>query len=151
MSEEIKLNVGCGGNILQGWRNTDADMDISKPLPYPDNSVEAILAEHVGEHLTAPQFFGFMEEAYRVLKRGCVLRVCVPELARLSHEKRKDIIINHGHLQVCCEENIRLMLEAAGFTPSMISRTGRKEIDGHYRQIGIDLDTLETLRMEAIK
>lgn len=145
----MKLNVGCGGNILEGWRNHDADMDITKPLPIPSESVEFILAEHVIEHTSGPDSFRFMCEAYRILKPGGVLRICVPELARLDNAKRADIICNHGHLQVFCEENLTLMLEAAGFP--LIVRTGRKEIDGHHLVIGIELDTAETLRMEATK
>lgn len=147
----MKLNVGCGGNILEGWRNHDADMDITKPLPFPDNSVEFILAEHVIEHTSGPDSFRFMCEAYRILKPGGVLRICVPELARLNNAKRADIICNHGHLQIFCQENLTLMLQAAGFAPEKIVRTGRKEIDGHHLVIGIELDTAETLRMEATK
>lgn len=147
----MKLNVGCGGNILEGWRNHDADMDITKPLPLADNSVEFILAEHVVEHTSGPDSFRFMREAYRILQPGGTLRLCVPELARLDNAKRADIICNHGHLQVFCEENLTLMLQAAGFSPEKIVRTGRKEIDGHWKVIGEPLDSAETLRMEATK
>lgn len=147
----MKLNLGCGGNILEGFQNHDADMDITKPLPFPDNSVEFILAEHVVEHTSGPDSFRFMCEAYRILKPGGILRICVPELARLDNAKRADIICNHGHLQVFCQENLRLMLCAAGFMPYRIEYTERKEIDGHWKIIGEPLDTAETLRVEATK
>jgi len=146
----MKVQFGSGGNQLQGWMNTEyPDHDITKPLKFPDNSVEQVLAEHVVEHTTGPQGFRFMCEVRRILKPGGVFRICVPELARLDLNKRCDIICNHGHLMVYAEESLRLMLEAAGF--SSIERTGRKEIDGHHRQIGEALDSAETLRMEATK
>jgi predicted SAM-dependent methyltransferase len=146
-----KLNVGCGSNWLPDFENRDMDLDLRKPLPHASNSLEFILAEHVLEHLTGPEMFSFLEEAHRCLKSGGTLRVCVPELANVDDSKRKDLIINHGHLQVLCEESVRLMLSTAGFKPSLINRTGRKEVDGHFRVIGEPLDTAETLRMEAIK
>jgi len=37
-----KLNLGCGGNILDGWENHDMDLDITKPLPYDGNSIDFI-------------------------------------------------------------------------------------------------------------
>lgn len=147
----MKLNLGCGGNILAGWENHDSDVDITKPLPYPDNSAEFILAEHVVEHTTGPEGFRFMREAHRVLEPGGTLRICVPELARLDNPKRADIICNHGHLMVYCWESLFLMLQAAGFSPNKIVGTERKECDGHWKVIGEPLDTAETLRVEATK
>jgi len=145
----LKLNLGCGGNILQGFENHDADVDITKPLPWKNDSADFILLEHCLEHVTGPQGFGFMREAYRVLKKGGVLRICVPELSRVSREKKVDLIINHGHLMVYCAENLTQMLYAAGFND--IIGTPRKDCDGHHRVIGEPLDTAETLRLEATK
>jgi predicted SAM-dependent methyltransferase len=145
----MKLNVGCGGNILQGWVNRDSDMDIRKPLPFKNDSVDEILAEHVVEHVTGPEAYRFFKEAKRVLKEGGVLRVCVPELVRLSRDKAEDIIVNHGHLQVFCLENLQLMLLTAGFRG--VNQTDRKPCDGHWKVIGEELDTRETLRVEAYK
>lgn len=147
----IKLNVGCGSNFLPGFINTDAELDITKPLPHEDDSVSFILAEHVVEHVSGPDAFRFMEECHRVLKIGGTLRICVPELTRLDRAKRKDIITNHGHLVTFNYYNLRDMLEAAGFHQQLISKTDRKEIDGHWKVIGKKLDALETLRVEAIK
>jgi hypothetical protein len=45
-----KLNIGCGGNIVSGWLNVDAEpqpgavyLDGRNPWPYPSNSFAAVL------------------------------------------------------------------------------------------------------------
>lgn len=48
-----KIQFGCGGNKLDGWENYDRDVNISKPLPFEDNSIRFIFAEHVLEHVHA--------------------------------------------------------------------------------------------------
>lgn len=146
-----KLNVGCGGNFLAGFINKDIEMDITKPLPYKNNSVDFILAEHVVEHVSCADGFRFMEECFRVLRHGGILRICVPELARLDRQKRKDIIINHGHMMVYNLTNLTDMLTTAGFDRQLIAKTKAKDIDGHHKVIGRHLDNLETLRVEATK
>lgn len=145
----LKLNLGCGGNILPDFENRDADCDITKPLPWPDNSVDYILIEHCLEHVTGPEGFSFMKEARRILKDGGTLRICVPQLKNVDAYKKIDLIINHGHVMVYCYENLVLMLEAAGFKG--MHTTERKDCDGHWRVIGEALDTAETLRIEATK
>jgi len=145
------LNLGCGTNKLpHPWKNHDRDLDITKPLPYKSDSVDVIFIEHCLEHVTGPQGFRFMQEAFRVLRKGGTLRICVPELARVDQAKRVDLIVNHGHLMVYCWENLNLMLRAAGFAPD-IRITDRKGIDGHWKVIGRELDDAETLRVEAYK
>jgi len=61
----LRLHIGCGERLLPGWVNADCvarvpgvvtGLDLTA-LPYPDNSVAEILAEHVLEHLS------FAEEA----------------------------------------------------------------------------------------
>lgn len=86
-SGPLRLHIGCGPNILEGWVNIDSvargpgvrtDIDLTH-LPWQDASVEAVLAEHVFEH------FGFAEEALiwpeiaRVLRPGGMLTLEVPD------------------------------------------------------------------------
>ena len=144
------LNLGAGENkLLPPWSNHDRDMDITQPLPVPAHSIEEILIEHCLEHVSGPQAFRFLKEAFRVLKPGGLIRICVPELERLSRDAREDIIVNHGHLHIYDLKVLTQYLETAGFTS--VTRTDRREIDGHWKVIGLEKDDLETLRVEAIK
>lgn len=154
----MKVQFCCGTNKLDGWKNHDIEVDITKPLPYADNSLEQVLIEHGLEHVSCAEGFRFLREAYRILRPGGVLRVCVPELDRLSLKKAADIITNHGHKRIFCvaknifcEKTLRQFLVTAGFAPDRMVVTERKPCDGHWKVIGEELDRLETLRMEATK
>src|ERR1700680_4956551 len=54
----LKLNIGCGANIAPGWVNIDLGgqpgvfcWDCRRGMPFDDESVDLIFAEHVFEHL----------------------------------------------------------------------------------------------------
>jgi predicted SAM-dependent methyltransferase len=146
----MKLNLGCGSNRLAGWENHDADVDITKPLPWKSGTVDFILIEHCLEHVNGAQGYLFMEEALRILKPGGILRICVPVLARLDRAHARDIITGHGHQMVYNLQNMVDMLLIAGFdtvTEVIIDKT----MDGHWKVIGEDKDNKETLRVEARK
>lgn len=149
---ELKVQFGCGGNILEGWKNHDAEVPIEKPLPYYPNSVDFILAEHVVEHVTMPQALAFLTDCYNILKPGGILRVCCPVVGRdLERGHVIDLLTNHGHLIGLNLHLLRTMLWAAGFNFLNVETTKRKEIDGHWKVIGLEKDDLETCRMEAVK
>jgi predicted SAM-dependent methyltransferase len=89
LSIENKLHIGCGQVKLAGWINideflhpgiTDLQLDITKGLPYADNSGSLIYHEHFLEHLTLEDGFQFLKECYRVLKSGGVMRIAMPSL-----------------------------------------------------------------------
>lgn len=56
--------------------------DAARGIPLPDASVEALYASHMLEHLDRPEAARFLAEARRVLTRGGVLRLGVPDIAR---------------------------------------------------------------------
>lgn len=80
----MKLNLGCGKDIRQGWVNVDnrpgegVDMlvDLRNPLPFPDKSVEHVLASHVFEHIL--NWEDLLLEIYRVLIPGGTVEIRVP-------------------------------------------------------------------------
>lgn len=147
----LKVQFGSGGNRLPDFENWDNEVLIERNLPYGDNTVDFVLAEHVAEHVSGPHVLHFFEEVYRILKPGGVFRVCIPVLDRLERSAAKDIIRHHGHLTIWNTDLIGKVLWSAGFDMTAISMTGRKECDGHWKVIGEEKDSRETARFEAIK
>jgi SAM-dependent methyltransferase len=93
-AHDLLVNVGCGSAGLDGWVNIDCFpdegvtcvRDCRTSLPLPSNSARAIFTEHFLEHLDyyeeAPRF---LEECFRVLRPGGLLRVIVPDGAKYLH------------------------------------------------------------------
>lgn len=88
----ILLNLGCGQRFHPDWKNIDfvshatevQAHDLSKGIPMPDNSCDAVYHSHVLEHFSKQQGAGLIQECWRVLKPGGILRVVVPDLEGLA-------------------------------------------------------------------
>ena len=84
----LKLQIGCGGNQLAGWLNTDFSisrckegamyLDAGERFPLPDASMDFIFSEHLFEHLNYAQAVNMLKESYRVLKPSGVIRIATP-------------------------------------------------------------------------
>jgi SAM-dependent methyltransferase len=78
----VKLNLGCGRDVRDDYINVDqfphagaVQADIYK-LPFPDDSVDELIAYHLLEHLLFP--LEFMAEAWRVAKPDARIEVRTP-------------------------------------------------------------------------
>jgi predicted SAM-dependent methyltransferase len=87
----LKLQLGCGTNILAGWLNTDSKpspsvdyLDFAKRFPFGDNVFAAVFCEHTIEHIPKSQAQGTIREVYRVLRPGGGFRVVTPSLEMLG-------------------------------------------------------------------
>jgi len=90
--ERIILHLGCGRNYIRkpGFINIDGNLfqpknlwlDITIGLPFPSNSIDAIFASHVLEHLNEKQVRRVLGESYRVLKPGGGVRFITPHLGK---------------------------------------------------------------------
>jgi predicted SAM-dependent methyltransferase len=87
--KNLKLNVGCGANVASGWVNIDLDgpagvfrWDCRRGMPFDDESVESIFAEHVFEHLDPAAGTSFLSECKRCLRSGGVVRIVVPDAGK---------------------------------------------------------------------
>jgi SAM-dependent methyltransferase len=58
-------------------------VDLTKPLPFDDESCEAVFSSHVFEHLFMDEVERLVPEIYRVLVKGGVCRVVVPDLEKI--------------------------------------------------------------------
>ena len=86
-SNDLKLQLGCGPRLKKGWVNIDlsdkADitLDLREPLPFQNNSCSLIYSEHFLEHLDYPDHVSnLLKECKRVLKKGGVFSVAVPDI-----------------------------------------------------------------------
>ena len=104
----IKLNLGCGMNVYDGWINYDNSPtvwlqrlyligpffrlikpkfpkkvyygNITSRIPLSSNSVDLIYSSHMLEHLSLEDFKLALHEIYRLLKPGGVFRAVIPDL-----------------------------------------------------------------------
>lgn len=89
----LLIQMGCGANILPGWINLDLPQyDITRPLPWEDECVDAYFLEHVIEHVLPAEAYGFFMEAWRTLKPGGVLRLAFPDLLRIAKQSTPEYI-----------------------------------------------------------
>lgn len=169
-----KIQFGCGGNYLEGWENHDMDMDVTiLPLPYQSNSIDYIYHSHLIEHLTAKEGFLFLKDCHRILKPGGVMRICYPDVIRISEEQTDayreflasrgwgsdpvaSIILNHGHKMAYSYNVLHTILHALGFTVALWSLNEScyeqlQNIDRHGNAIGEEFNKIESICMEARK
>lgn len=82
----MKLNLGCGGRVKEGWVNIDlyhcADnvvpLDIRR-LPFPDGSAGEICSAAALEHIGYRDVPATLREWHRVLCFGGKVTICVPD------------------------------------------------------------------------
>lgn len=113
---EIKLNIGCGTSVGEGWINIDNSptvllsrlplgrqifrtpdwprsvrrMDVRNKIAFPDGSVQYIYSSHTFEHFSYEDSLKVSRECYRVLAPGGVLRIVVPDLGILVRDYLSD-------------------------------------------------------------
>jgi len=86
---ELKLNLGCGHNKLDGFINVDyapackpdvvCNLD-ETPWPWKKNSVSEVVMFHALEHMgaTSEGFFKIMQELYRICRHNAIIKITVP-------------------------------------------------------------------------
>jgi len=85
----VKLNIGCGRDIKEGWLNVDQlildprveKWSLTNRWPVENNSIEEIHASHVIEHFKQGERCWVMNEAHRVLVPGGKMTVITPSWA----------------------------------------------------------------------
>lgn len=93
----MKLNLGCGADVRQGWENLDYNpnvckrrgvkrCDVFKKLPYPDGSVSEIHARYVLEYGSYHRTPQVIEEWLRVLEPGGTITIAVPDFEAIARD-----------------------------------------------------------------
>ena len=99
--EPVRLHLGCGKRKLKGYIHVDHgkfphldyNQDIRFLPMFKDNSVDLIYASHVLEYFDRVEVLAVLKEWKRVLKKGGILRLAVPDYEALIkvYRKTKDL------------------------------------------------------------
>jgi predicted SAM-dependent methyltransferase len=96
----VYLNLGAGPRGVDDphWVNVDGFpdrhvhflLDVSRRLPFPDESFDGVFCEHVLEHFSKEDGEAVSREVFRILRPGGCFRVVVPDaellLTKYLHE-----------------------------------------------------------------
>ena len=87
MHNRKKRSIAANGRMCSSAccrsRADESDVryhDVRKPLPFADKTFDAAYALHIIEHLTPAEAASLVNELYRVLKPGGILRISTPDL-----------------------------------------------------------------------
>lgn len=94
----MKLHLGCGKRNIPGFVHIDAvdypHVDhvatIDNLSFIPDNSVDLIYNCHVLEHFKRKDVVRVLREWFRVIKQGGILRISVPDFAKLCEVYQRE-------------------------------------------------------------
>ncbi|WP_250632757.1 class I SAM-dependent methyltransferase [Rhodoflexus caldus] len=93
------VNLGCGSHFDVRWINIDfissnnyvISHNLINGIPLSDNSVSVVYHSHVLEHFSKAQAIDFINECYRVLKHGGIIRIATPDLERIIQDYQNTI------------------------------------------------------------
>lgn len=131
LKKKMKIIIGAGGISQSGWLSTDRpQIDLRNRqswLKYfaPD-TIDALLAEHVWEHLTAYEARLAIENCKEFLKQGGYIRVAVPDgLFPDKHyiEEVKPMGTGpgcHDHKALYTYSSLSALFTASGFTVKLL-------------------------------
>lgn len=85
------LNLGCGQHFHPKWTNVDFTStgegviahNLRQGIPFATQSVDVVYHSHLLEHLPKNEAPAFLQECFRVLLPGGILRVVVPDLEQI--------------------------------------------------------------------
>lgn len=100
----MKLHIGCGGKILEGYINAvvskkkgaDIAFNAEEKFPFKDNTFSEIYSEHFIEHLNKENVKKFYRECYRTLKKGGKVITECPDILKVA----KLIIKNKNNFKI---------------------------------------------------
>lgn len=180
-----RINFGAGGCRIEGWQNTDIGypegpdkIDMTKPLPFSDASVDIVFSEMACEHIDPHDAWDFLCECYRILKPGGLIRIVIPDFVlswtlkdpdwmRVNQgvtrndgtlrEQMKTILFCHGHKALWTAPLMQAVLEAIGFSHTAIHRAGEsnrpelRNLEQHHHSVGKKVAYSESGCVEGVR
>ena len=68
------------------WSSEILIHDVRKPLPFPENSINAVYSSNLLEHLYLEEANKLLKECYRIIEPAGILRIVVPDLRSIIME-----------------------------------------------------------------
>jgi predicted SAM-dependent methyltransferase len=86
------LNLGCGNRFHPEWVNIDTTSnspyvkahDLRHGIPFQDKKFDVVYHSHLLEHFSQTDAIHLMDQCFRVLKHGGIIRVALPDLETLA-------------------------------------------------------------------
>lgn len=89
----MKLNLGSGTNRIQDHISVDlyideADLglDLTRKLPFDDESIDAIYSSHVVEHFSRAEWDDIRKDWTRVIKKGGTIEIRCPDIVKVCEQ-----------------------------------------------------------------
>jgi SAM-dependent methyltransferase len=175
----LNLHLGCGKIDHKKFINIDGFpfphvhyvQAIDKLPQFEDGTVDLIYASHCLEHFSYVQTRAVLGEWYRVLKKGAILRLSVPDFDKLVeiytiHHHDPDVILPqlmggqnnkyNLHLTALNKVNLSKLFLAAGFAEFREWQPGtddlttfndfsiyKKEIAGKFYEISLNIEAVK--------
>lgn len=161
-----KVHFACGSRLFDGWLNIDfggpskdnyLQLNLCEKLPFPDQSFLFGFAEDFLEHLSQADSIIFLSEAYRVIKKGGVLRLSFPGLEGVLEKHymidrplygylgKLESCTYWDHLHFYSREELTLVAKHIGYSEIKFCSYGISEhpqlsgLDGREHQRGLNL------------
>ena len=133
IQEPIRLNIGCGRRVLDGWVNVDKAVRGSEPdidadvrdLPFPDNYADEVMAIHLIEHFYVWEAPDVVSEWHRVLRPGGKIVLECPDLVKTvkhMYEGRGEPHLTMWPLYGDPSHMDPLMCHKWGYTPDSLAK-----------------------------
>ena len=141
----MKLNLGCGDDVREGYINIDVRktkpnvlvIDLEKELlrAFPSESADEIVARDFIEHISWRRVEDLLKDIFRVLKKGGRLFIQVPDLEAIARK----VILNPDFKY----------LELEGWKAISFWVYGAQDHEYNYHKSGFTIPTLKRL-LESI-
>lgn len=139
-ANNIKLNLGCGLDLREGYLNVDVreiqgvnlcfDLEANE-LPFEDGVVAEILLKDSLEHIGWRKTEWFLRECYRVLRKGGVISIQTPDLEAIAKKVILDPNYKFGEL--------------SGYKAISYWVYGGQDYEGNLHKAGFTIPTLKGL------
>jgi len=117
----LKVNLGSFKDCFYyGWQNIDIvplhdfakaqsyhfiEYDVRNGLPmYQDNTVDLMMSSHLLEHLTRSDGKKLLEECYRVMKTGAIIRLAIPDTEIITQKYLDGTISDYRYVNTGVEK-----------------------------------------------